>query len=338
LNQSDQTRILYVIPGEEHGSSMIFSKREARSVARAGVITRCFFLETRTQPVVLAREWLRLRRELHAFTPHIVHAHYGTVTASLCALASSTPLVMTLHNAELNHELDISFVREKCGHLLSQLAALKASRIVCVSDELKRKLWWRQDRVSIIPSSVDLEAFRPLPRAEARASLNWDPSEPVVLFYAGRNPQTKRLDLALDVAAQARAIHGPFRLEILRWQVDPDRVPLYLNAADCLLCTSSSEGSPTIVKEAMACNLPVVSVDVGDVRERIEGLDNCHIRTSFPDDLAAALVSVLQSGRRSNGRIAAATVSTEACRHRLLALYERLLEGTGRTLFAEAGG
>jgi glycosyltransferase involved in cell wall biosynthesis len=308
---------------------MIFSKREALSVAQAGVTTRRFFVETRTRPVVLAREWRRLRRELKAFKPHIVHAHYGTVTACLCALASSTPLVMTLHNAELNHELDVSFLREKCGHLLSQLAALKASRIVCVNTELQRKLWWHRNRVTIIPSSVNLEHFRPAPRAEARAALNWDPSEPVVLFYAGRNPRTKRLDLALDVTARARAIHGPFRLEILRWQVDPDRIPLYLNAADCLLCTSSAEGSPTIVKEAMACNLPVVSVDVGDVRERIERLDNCHIRTSVPDDLAGALVSVLRSRRRSNGRMAAAAVSTEACRNRLLSVYERLLEETG---------
>jgi teichuronic acid biosynthesis glycosyltransferase TuaC len=326
-----------VIPGEEHGSSMIFSKREALSVAQAGVTTRRFFLETRTRPAVLVREWRRLRRELKAFKPHIVHAQYGTVTACLCALSSGAPLVMTLHNAELNHELDVSFLREKCGHLLSQLAALKASRIVCVSAELKRRLWWRRDRVSIIPSSVDLERFCPVPRAEARTSLNWDLSEPVVLFYAGRNPATKRLDLALEVTAQARAVYGPFRLEILRWQVDPDRIPLYLNAADCLLCTSSSEGSPTIVKEAMACNLPVVSVDVGDVRERIEGLNNCHIRTSAPDDLAGALVSVLRSGRRSNARAAAATVSTAVCRNRLLALYERLLEETGRARLPPIG-
>jgi teichuronic acid biosynthesis glycosyltransferase TuaC len=254
-----------------------------------------------------------------------VHAHYGTVTACLCAVASSTPLVMTLHNAELNHERDISFVRERCGHLLSQLAALKARRIVCVSAELQRKLWWRRDRVDIIPSSVNLDQFRPMPRAEARATLQWHSRERIVLFYAGRNPATKRLDLAREVIERARAA-GPVRLVILYAQVEPDRIPLYLNAADCLLCTSSSEGSPTIVKEAMACNLPIVSVDVGDVRERIAGLDNCYIRPPQVSDLAAAVVRVLRSGRRSNGRTAAGAVSTEACRRRLLSLYQRVLE------------
>ncbi len=330
LIQLENVRILYVIPGEEQGTSMIFSKREAESVSEAGLTVQTFYLESRTHAYRLAREWLRLRRNLKSFNPDIVHAHYGTITAFLCALASGVPLVMTLHGAELNHEPDIPALREACGHILSQLAALKADRIVCVSKELKSRLWWHQDRVSIIPSSVDLNAFHPVPRDNARAALKWDPDESVVIFYAGRDPKNKRMGLALEVAEKARAVYGQFRLEIIYSQVEPGRMPLYLNAADCLLCTSSSEGSPTIIKEAMACNLPVVSVDVGDVRERIEGVENCYIRTADTNDLAEALVDVLQSQQRSGGWAALKGVTSEDCRDRLLALYRELMDENRR--------
>jgi glycosyltransferase involved in cell wall biosynthesis len=304
---------------------MVFSKREVDEVRRAGLETKTFFLKTRTRPFLLTREWMRLRRELSSFKPQIVHAQYGTVTALLTVLARRAPTVVTFHCAELKPEPTISVLREKVGHMCSWLAALRADRIVCVSEELKNILWWCRDRVVVIPSSVDLDRFLPISRREARQLLGWDQQIPIVLFYKGRKPQMKRLDRALATIEIARKTNSPIALEFLDGSTDPDDVPIYLSAADCLLCTSDSEGSPTIVKEAMACNLPIVSVDVGDVRQRLSLVDNCAIRTREPDDLAAALVSVLQSGRRSDGRMHLAEVTNHACRERLLETYRQLL-------------
>ena len=326
------TRVFYVIPGEETGSSAVFSKREVDEVRRAGLETKTFFLKTRTRPFLLTREWMRLNRELRSFQPQIVHAQYGTVTALLSVLAARAPTVVTFHCAELKPEPSISVLREKVGHMCSWLAAFRADRIVCVSEELKNMLWWCRDRVVVIPSSVDLDRFRPVSREEARQLLGWAPQIPIVLFYRGRNPQrkrlTKRLDRALATIEIARKTYGPITLEVLDGSVDPDDVPTYLNGADCLLCTSDSEGSPTIVKEAMACNLPIVSVDVGDLGQRLSPVDNCAIRTREPHDLAAALVSILRSGRRSDGRMHLAEVTNHACRERLLETYRQLLSLT----------
>ena len=304
---------------------MVFSKRDVEHIRLAGLRTKTFFLKTRTRPLLMIREWLRLRRLLRLFRPHIVHAHYGTMTACIAVLTAEAPTVVTFHSAEFNHELDISWLREKAGRVLSRIAAARANRIVCVSEEFKSRLSWCAEKVHVIPSSVDLERFRPQRRDEARTELGWSHLDDVVLFYKGRNPMTKRLDRAIATVERARQIHGPISMEILDGSIDPDRVSLFLNAADCLLCTSDSEGSPTIVKEAMACNLPVVSVDVGDVRERLANVENCLVLPRDPDVLAQGLATVLRSRRRSNGRMHLSDVTTTACRDRYLDIYRHLL-------------
>ena len=222
-------RVFHIIPGEAGGTGMVFSKRDVEHIRAAGVHTRTFFLKSRTSPVILLAEWLRLRRELAAFRPDIVHAHYGTVTAFLTVLNARTPTVVTFHSAEFNHELGISAVREKAGRVLTRFAAKRADQIVCVADEFKRRLSWCAGKVSVIPSSVDVAMFTPQPRDQARAALGWSPADAIVLFYAGKNPETKRLDVAKATIERVRVVYGPIRFEILDGAVDPECMPLYLN-------------------------------------------------------------------------------------------------------------
>src|SRR5262249_28382427 len=83
--------------------------------------------------------------------------------------------------------------------------------------------------------------------------------------------------------------------------VEPGRMPFLMQACDCLLFTSDYEGSPTMVQEAMACNLPVVSVPVGDVPERLRDVEPSCVTSGDPRELAAALAGILRDRRRSNG-------------------------------------
>jgi glycosyltransferase involved in cell wall biosynthesis len=102
-------------------------------------------------------------------------------------------------------------------------------------------------------------------------------------------------------------------------------MPTYMNAADALLLTSNREGSPNAVKEALACNLPVVSTDVGDVRERLSGVSPSAVCTT-DDGLTDALVDVLAQGARSNGRDIVREVSVSRTRDRLHAVYQQVCE------------
>ena len=124
----------------------------------------------------------------------------------------------------------------------------------------------------------------------------------VVLFNAGHDPGLKRLDLARQAVALVQDFLDDVRLEVLDGQTPPERVPELLNAADCLLLTSDREGSSTLLQEALACNLPVVSVNVGDSRERLAGVRHCAIVEREPAAIAAELARILRVPVRSNGR------------------------------------
>jgi glycosyltransferase involved in cell wall biosynthesis len=103
------------------------------------------------------------------------------------------------------------------------------------------------------------------------------------------------------------------------------RVPVWLNAADAVVVTSVHEGSPNVVKEALACNVAVVSVDVGDVRERISGVQGCHLVEADAQDIADHLARVFESGRRVAGREVIEELSLSRVAERLSGIYAEVV-------------
>jgi teichuronic acid biosynthesis glycosyltransferase TuaC len=257
--------------------------------------------------------------------PDLVHAQFGKFNALLDAL-SGAPLVVTFRGTDINRNTRYSLLRSALGIAASQLAACLARGIVCVSREIRGKVWacrWRPSLV--LPTGVDLRLFRPADRAAARRRLGYAPDERIVLFNAGWNPAVKDPELARAAAGEARRFVGDIRFVVLDGSARAEEVPVYMNAADVLLVTSFTEGSPTVVQEAMACNLPVVSVDVGDVRERLQGVAACEVvGTRDPAALGTALARVLLAGKRSDGRAHAAALGTEAIAARLGDFYAHL--------------
>jgi teichuronic acid biosynthesis glycosyltransferase TuaC len=322
-------RVMFVIPGEPAGSSMIFARRQVAGVAAEGVEVSVFHLLSRTSPLELARELVRFRRQLRRDNPQVVHAHFGTVTSMFTVLAAmDKPLVITYRGSDLNPAP--APPGAKCRALLarglSQLSALRAGRIVCVSGELRARLWWRRERVTVLASGVDPRLFFPEPRNTARKRIGWPVEEPVVLFNASYNPRVKRLDLARAAVNAARRVVPQTRMEIMDGGTPPEQVPALMNAADCLLVTSDAEGSPTVVQEALACNLPVVSVDVGDTRERLTGVSHSRIAARDPEALGAALAEILAQPERSDGHHKV----KEFCAQTIAADLRRIYEGLVR--------
>jgi teichuronic acid biosynthesis glycosyltransferase TuaC len=324
--RADPLRVQFVIPAANPGDgsrhSMIFARRQAEALRVKGIQVQEFFLASRTSLRGLFREFRRFRSELRRFAPELVHAQFGSITALFAALAAgSRPLVITYRGSDLNPSSGDSLWRGRCARLLSQLAALRARRIVCVSAALRNRLWWRRPSVRVLPTGVPASEFRPRSRNLARRKLGWPEGVPVVLFNAGQDPRIKRLDLAFAAVAMARLRVPELRLETLDGSAPPASMPTLMNAADCLLVTSDFEGSPAVVQEGLASNLPIVSVEVGDVRERIEGVSNTRLVGRDPEAIAGALAEMVARPLRSDGRKKVAEVSLDAIAERVHQIY-----------------
>ena len=101
-----------------------------------------------------------------------------------------------------------------------------------------------------------------------------------------------------------------------------------MSAADALVLTSMHEGSPNVVKEALACNLPVVAVDVGDVRHRIGAVAGCVLcADDRPETVAAGLVAVLQRGRHIAGRETVLDLDERITAEKTIAVYRQAING-----------
>jgi teichuronic acid biosynthesis glycosyltransferase TuaC len=321
-------RVLQVIPGTADGPGYIFAKRQVNALEKAGVITGRFFLQSRTNPLTLLQDARQFRRSVREFNPDIVHAHYGTMTSFFCAASCARPLVITFRGADITNDQDVGRLQVWAGHALSYLSALRASGIICVAAELREGIRFAslRRRAEVITGAVDLELFKPMPRDEARGRLGWDLNEKVALFNIGNAPRRKRLDLAQGAVDVARARFGNLRLATMAGEVAAGQVPLMMNAADCLLMTSDAEGSPNVVREAMACNLPVVSVEVGDVVTRLRDVQPSRIVGRTAEAVGRAVIEILEMSRRSNGReIAMRELSEPVMVERVMALYARVL-------------
>jgi len=315
-------------PTAEKDVAGIFVQRQVASLRELGVT-----VDVRVAGGAGGSRWpglvACLREEVTRRSYDLLHAQYGGRTALAAVLVGGPPVIVSYCGSDLNG-LGTGTPRERAhagaGVLCSQFAALHARGLIVKSEGLANRLWraWDRKRCHIIPNGIDLELFRPMGRRQARARLGWELDGAVVLVSGQSDGPVKRLDLAEAAVAQARNRVPGLSLRLLRG-VPPREVPLHLNAADLVLLTSQHEGSPNIVKEALACNVPVVSVDVGDVKRWISGTPHCWLCDREPASLAEGIVRALSGGGRSEGRAVVAPLALPGVAARVLDVYEEAL-------------
>jgi teichuronic acid biosynthesis glycosyltransferase TuaC len=318
-------------PTEEFPSQGAFVREQIHGLRAAGLDVSVLFADRRREGPMVYFSWLRseVRRAVAEFEPDVIHAMYGGVMADRIARHHHLrPVVVTFRGSDVLGENLSGWARKiisRHGIACSRRAARAADGVVVVARHLIHALHGAvtEDKVRVIPSGIALDRFKPMDPAACKQKLGWSARSFHVLFASNNGDSVKRPWLAKAAVAQMSPAARPAEFQPMTG-VATTEVPVWLNAADALLLTSLHEGSPNIVKEALACGLPVVSVDVGDVAERIEGIEGCHLAAPEPSALAAKLDLVRQRGGRLNCRTRLEAFSIRHTAQQLKRFYEEV--------------
>ncbi|HEX5224421.1 MAG TPA: glycosyltransferase [Solirubrobacteraceae bacterium] len=260
----------------------------------------------------LARAGVDLARRRRAAAPDIVHAHFGlTALPSLSAPARVRGL--TLHGTDVRHPRT-RLVTRAVAHSVEVLGVVSRA----LAQELPARL---AGRAVELPCGVDVRRFSPRPRREARERLGLDPGEPFALFPADPARAGKRHDRALELTRAAGV-----RLAVLGG-VAPERVPLWVNAANAVLVPSDHEGFGLAAVEALACEVPVLATPVGIHAAALAGIDGALCAPfALETWLPALRACVLDPDPRAQGRASAERFSAVAMAHRLRDAWREALQ------------
>lgn len=333
VNAAYPLRILAVtnmLPMPDDPHSGRFIEQQIKALRRAGVELDVL-LVSRSENGMRAYASLpaMLQRAVNQFKPNLVHVMYGGIMSSIVSyVIRDHPVVVTFHGTDLlgqPFERPFRRVLSWCGVLASKQAARRCKGIVAVAEHLVEELPKKisRSKIQVIPCGIDLDLFKPLDRELCRKQLGWKQGIFHILFQATGDP-VKRPELASAAVDRLKELGVKTEIHYLRG-VEYVQVPIWLNASDVLLVTSRHEGSPTIVKEALACNLPIVSVPVGDIPQKIQDLDGCHLAVPDASELALKLHRVWMYPVRIAGRATVHSASAEHSAKRLVEFYEQVV-------------
>lgn len=303
-----------------------FIKRQADFLRAHGVDVEVFFFRGFRSVTNYAGAWREVQRRLRNGGYDLVHAQWGQ--SALPAMPKRLPLVVTFRGGDLHGIVDAAGRQRFSGHLLQaacRYVVRKADAVILVSEHMREFIRRPDVPVHIIPSGLDFSLFRPIPVDEARRHLGLPIGKKLVLF-AG-DPASTRKRHPLAKAAVERVAPDLAPELVVTWGVRHEDMPYYYNACDAMVFTSMQEGSPNVVKEALSCNLPVVSVDVGDVSLRLRNVGGAELcADDSPDAIAAALERVLRKGERAaGGREAVSDLDENVITRRVIGIYRDVL-------------
>ena len=301
-----------------------FVRAQMESLRPLGVDYDLVFINGQKSRLNYARGLREMRRRLHAGRYDLIHAHFG-LAGWVARCQFQVPVVVSFMGDDVLGRPTRRGRITVYGRFLqgsSYLLARHVEGVIVKSSQMKDRLRLLVARV--IPNGVDLDLFRPIDSAEARRQLGLSLDKKFVLFPYNPAEPRKRYDLIEAAVALAR-LQEP-NLEILHARgVPPARMPLYMNAADVFVLASVFEGSPNAVKEAMATNLPVIAVDVGDVRDLLGTTPGCYLVPRQVEAITAKLIDVCRQSQRTQGRDQVSRLSLEAIARQVVSVYASVL-------------
>ena len=256
-----------------------------------------------------------LKEKIKECKPDIVHAHYG-LCGMLSTLQNDAPVVITFHNGET-----LSFI----ANVISSVAAKRAKYVIYVAEHIRKLSYLKASNFAIIPCGVNLEDIITIPQREARKELGFEVHKKYILFggaFANLRKNYPLLKKAVDI------LNNRDNIECIEMKgLNRQQITKLMCAVDCFVLPTKSEGSPQALKEAMACNCPIVATDVADIKHLLGECSGHYICSFDPFDVAAKLKLAFEFNNRTNGRerIVELGLSNDLIAKRLMGIYNLII-------------
>lgn len=224
-----------------------------------------------------------LKKVINQLKPDVIHAHY-----SLCGYVTSltrtkVPIVTSLMGSD-------AVVKGFWNSLIKWHIRKKWNKTITKTEEMKQFL--NMSEITVLPNGVDMELFKPIPKEKAQNELGWEIDQFHILFAANPERPEKNYNLFEESIDILKPQLENVVIHVLK-DVPHKNIPTMMNAADVVVLSSLREGSPNVIKEAMACSRPIVTTNVGDVDKIVSSVEGCIIVNFSAKEMAEALKEVI---------------------------------------------
>ena len=266
-----------------------------------------------------------LRKQIINNNYDIIHSHYSLSCLLVLLTFVNKPIIVSFMGSDLYGKIDKYGRRKMFGivnYLISKFIQLFVKKIIVKSQNLADYIYLKK-KMEIIPNGVDFQIFKPLSKKISRNKLKLSLTKKYILFIGNKENDRKNFTLLKNCLKDFEKDN--IYLIPNKYPISVDEVVTNLNATDTLVLTSFYEGSPNIIKEAMACNCPIVSVDVGDVKDNIINTNGCYLSGYNKFDLIKKIKLSIAFNKRTNGRKNISHLEINKVAKKIISIYEDVL-------------
>ena len=318
-------KILYIVNVCHGGNSAPpFVKAQIDSVQKAGQNIYVFTIRGNISKWNYLKALVEIRHLVSKERFDIIHAHYS-YPGVVAVMQRQAPVIISFMGSDLFGSRKTDGTLKVRGYIdtwLSKMLQFFVDGIIIKSKGMEKELI-KKEKSIVLPNGVDLGLFKEIPRDLARKKLGLDLEKKFILFVGDRNSPNKRFHLIKEAVDLLRTEDQSVEL-LVAYGCAHEIIPYFMNAVNVLVLASIKEGSPNVIKEAMACNLPIVATDVGDIKEVISAVRGCKIVEPDKNSIAQGIKGILALVKRTEGRKVIEHLRLELVADRLIDFYRQI--------------
>lgn len=284
---------------------------QGESLEKKGIIVKYYGIKG-TRILGYIKNINKIRDFLKKEEIDLIHSHYSLTSfvVSMAKIGLQIPQVSSL----MGSDIQTNFLMK---NLIKMFSLFFWKETIVKSEKMKERIGL--SNCLVIPNGVDLDELVPADQRVYKKKVGFDLNKKQIVWVSNPDRYEKNFKLAEE---SVKMLNKPnVELVVVTGKTHND-VKEFLLAADMLLLTSHWEGSPNVIKEAMALNVPIVSTDVGDVKDVVKNTLGCFVVNQKIEEVSEAIKQCLMFGRRTEGRKAIANLDSKIIAEKLISVYK----------------